>query len=512
MASLVSITLISYLLLFSACTAQPQTHEDNKQEQKEDKYSNTAKKSIKAFKEDNRQRKQGNVPSLILPSVYEEVSVFGEDKITLSAQNAELGTLLHSVSKVSGLNLIIDNEIDSKMPITLSVNDASVEEVLNTLMDISGCYYQLAGNILHVKLFMRKNFNIPYTHSTTSFKTDLGGDVLNSAFNGGSSGGSGGGGGSQGIRGEFALKFDNPDKMNGFYEQFEDSIKSILSPEGSYTLNKFSGILSVYDKRKNIDAIEKITKEIKTQIHQQVLIEARILEVVLNDGHSLGVSWEAVADSILKAGDQLALQQTLSLAGAVAGTMTYTSSNFNAIISALDSSGDVDTLSNPRIKVLSGQSAIISSGKLVPFWEKEVQTNQGTGGSASNTEVTYNRRDVLHGLTMGVTPTIMENGKIMLNVIPITSSIEDVLEHHDEDGNVVASAPILNVKEAGTVIFAKDNDLVLIGGLINNTVKTQEDKIPLLGDIPYLGALFKTEVSKKEKRELVILIRLKVII
>jgi len=251
--------------------------------------------------------------------------------------------------------------------------------------------------------------------------------------------------------------------------------------------------------------------KIKKQINRQVLIEAKILEVILNDSHALGVSWEAVASEVAKAGDTLLLQQGLALTGSVAGTVTYSSNGFNAIINALDTSGDVDTLSNPRIKVLSGQSAIISSGKLVPFWEKEVQTNQGTGGSASNTEVTYNRRDVLHGLTMGVTPTIMEDGRIMLNVIPITSSIEDVVKYYDEDGKNVATAPILNIKEAGTVIYAKDNDLVLIGGLINNTTSKKEHKIPWLGDIPGIGALFKMVEEKNEKRELVILIRLKVI-
>ncbi len=154
---------------------------------------------------------------------------------------------------------------------------------------------------------------------------------------------------------------------------------------------------------------------------------------------------------------------------------------------------------------------MISSGKLIPFWEKEVQTTQGTGGSASTSEVTYTRRDILDGVTLGVTPTVMENGKIMLNIIPITSSIEEVVSHFDENGKSVASAPILNIKEAGTVIYAMVNDLVLIGGLINNTTSKQENKVPWLGDIPLLGVLFTKTVSTDEKRELVILIRLKII-
>jgi len=502
----VSIAFI-FLLLFNGCSTM-NTEEPTVEEVVS---KDSASSGIDAFKNKN-DKKVSEIPPLILPPVYEEVSVFGEETTSLSASNLQLATLLHTVSKVSGLNLIIDHDVPTDMPITISVHDAKVEEVLDILMDISGCYYELNGNILHVKLFASRTFLIPYTHTTSSFKTDLGGDVLNSASQGGgSSSGGGGSGGGIGIKGDFSLKFDNPDEINTFYKQIESNIIALLSKEGHYTLNKFSGVLNVYDKHQNVEAIEKFLNKIKKQVNRQVLIEAKIMEVILNDSHSLGVSWEAVVDNVAKAGDQLLLQQGLALVGSVAGSITYTNDNFTAILNALDASGDVDTLSNPRIKVLSGQSAIISSGKLVPFWEKEVQTNQGTGGSASNTEVTYNRRDVLHGLTMGVTPTIMEDGKIMLNVIPITSSIEDIVEHFDEDGKNVATAPILNIKEAGTIIYAKNNDLVLIGGLINNTVSKKDTSIPLLGDIPWIGSLFKTTERKNEKRELVILIRLQVI-
>ncbi len=507
--------ILSLLFLFGGCSAEPNPNgnEHKTESQKEKKKKDlSAKETIQAFQSRAKESVATQPPALILPSPYEDISVFDGKNITFSAKEVELATLLHSIADMSGLNLIIDSDVPSAMPVTLSVKDAPLEEVLDILMNISGCYYEVDGNILDVKQFIQKSFVLPYTHSNSSFTTELGGDVLNSATTGGSSSdgsGSSSGGQQNGIKGDFTLKIDNPE--SDFYKQVEKNIQALLSKKGKYTLNRFSGLLNVYDKYKNVQAIEKFIKKLKQQVNRQVLIEAKILEVVLNKNHSLGVSWEAVADNVANAGGMLHLQQGLALTGSVAGTITYTSENFTAIINALDGAGDVDTLSNPRIKVLSGQSAIISSGKLVPFWEKEVQTTQGTGGSASNTEVTYNRRDVLHGLSMGVTPTIMEDGRIMLNVVPITSSIEDVVKHYDEHGNVVASAPIMNIKEAGTVIYAKDNDLVLIGGLINNTKQKKNEKIPLLGDLPVVGGLFKRETVTKEKRELVILIRLKVI-
>lgn len=464
----------------------------------------SASEEIKAFK----QRDVGSIPPMILPSPYEKLSIFDDAKITLSANGAKLPQVLYSISKLSGLNLIVDNDVEDNVSITLSLEEAPLKEALEVVMNISGCYYLLESNILHVKQYQQRNFSIPYVHAAPSYVSELGGDVFSSASGGSASSSSGSS--SKGLKGEFKIKYENPTAMNNFYEQLERNIASLLSPRGKYTLNAFTGNLSVYDRKRNVDAIAQMVERIKKDSAQQIIIEAKILEVILNDSHSLGVSWDAVANSVLQKGDSLSMQQTLGLSGAVAGTMTYNSTNFSSVINALNENGDVETLSNPSINVLSGQSAVISSGKLIPFWEKEVQITQGTGGSASTTEVTYSRRDVLHGVTMGVTPSVMEDGTIMLNVIPITSSIEEVVDYTDETGRSVASAPILNVKEAGTVIYARNNDLVLIGGLINNTKSKQVSKVPFLGDIPLLGALFSKTVDKDEKRELVILLRLKV--
>jgi MSHA biogenesis protein MshL len=494
------VSIITLLLLFSGCS----NHDTPSLKDTELSKMKSASQEIEAFK--NLDQKN-NIPAMKLPPVYEEISVFDEKKITFSIEQANFNKVMYLISKTSGLNLIIDKDVDTNTPITISVKEARIKDTLDIIMNIAGCFYELRGNILHVKQFEQKNFLIPYVHTSSSFTTELGGDTLSSASGSGSSGG---GSSSQGLKGEFKLKFDNPQEINNFYEQLEKNIASLISTDGKYTLNKFSGILNAYDRKKNIDAIENVISRIKKQSNKQVLIEAKILEVILNDSHALGVNWDAVAKSVFTAGDQLQLQQTLGLGGAVAGTMSYTANNFSAVIDALDKSGDVDTLSNPSINVLSGQSAMISSGKLVPFWEKEVQITQGTGGSASTSEVTYNRRDVLNGVTMGVTPTVMDDGKIMLNITPITSSIEEVVNYTNENGESVASAPVMNIKEAGTVIYAKDNNLVLIGGLINNSISKIEDKVPLLGDIPWLGALFKKTISKKEKRELVILIRVRV--
>jgi MSHA biogenesis protein MshL len=122
----------------------------------------------------------------------------------------------------------------------------------------------------------------------------------------------------------------------------------------------------------------------------------------------------------------------------------------------------------------------------------------------------------LDGLSLGVSPKITEDGQIILNIVPVTSTIEGEKENIAvQTGGSVAistgSAPILNIKEAGTVIYAKDNDLVLIGGLINNVKKSTRESVPLLGEIPYIGVLFSRTDTKDEKHELVILLKLNLV-
>jgi len=500
MGSFISLGLI--ILLISGCATTSVTPVTKKKESMK-----SARKAIKEFQ--NYSDNKNSIPPMVLPPVYEKVSVFDGQNITFSAENANLYKVLYSISKIAGLNLIIDRDVENNIPVTLSVKDANLEDVLNIIMQMSGCYYTLEGNILHVKEYMRKRFNISYVHSNSSFSTELGGDTLSSATSGGSSGGSSSGGSSQGISGKYSLKYDTPKDANNFYKHLDDNIKLLISKNGKYTLNKFSGVLSVYDKKQNIDAISKLIKDVKKQFNKQVLIEAKILEVTLNKSHQLGINWDVVGKGVFSPGDTLNIQQSLGLTGAVAGTVNYSANNFNALINAIDQNGKIDTISNPRVKVLNGQSAIISSGKLVPYWEKEVDTSQGT--STNNIQVTYNRRDVLDGVTMGVTPTVMENGRIMLNVTPISSSIEGEKVYHDEQGVSVATAPIINIKEAGTIIYAKNNDLVLIGGLMSTSMKKNKQEIPFLADLPLVGSLFTQVNNTKEKKELVILLRLKVI-
>jgi MSHA biogenesis protein MshL len=488
------IALFFLALILTGCyTASPPT---NPKLLSDEARNASASEEIKKF---NTERINISPAPMVLPSVYQNISPLSGKSISLASENANLRQVLYIISQNAGLNLVIDGDVDTNATITLTLNKASTQDALDTVMDLSGCSYTLKGNMLYVKQYSQRTFSIPYVHTQSSFDSTLGGDIL-------------GGGTASGVTGKFALSYKNPVEANDFYKQIELNIKELLSANGKFTLNKFTGILVATDTKIVLDSIEDMLKKIKKSASRQVLIEAKILEVTLNDTHQLGVDWSTLPGAI---GD-FAFSQTLGLTGATAGKLSYSDKHMTAIVSALDTAGDVQTLSNPRIKVASGQSALITSGKLVPFWDKEVTVTPATSTSPATYLDSFTRRDVLDGLSLGVAPKITEDGQIILNIVPVTSTIEGEKENittQTGGGATIStgSAPIINIKEAGTIIYAKDNDLVLIGGLINNIKKDERESVPLLGEIPYVGALFSRTSTRDEKHELVILLKLNLV-
>jgi MSHA biogenesis protein MshL len=437
-----------------------------------------------------------NMPPVKLPSIYKKIDPMKNVTITFSAAKASVSKVLYALSDKTGLNIAVDDGINLDKAITANFDSTPVSTVLDILMNVIDGYYEQKEGILYIKKIMTKTFKIPYIHTKSSFKSKVGGDIFGSSSQ------------ASGLSGDFSLQFNNDEADNDFYKQLDSNVKDLLSKEGTYIVNKFSGIVTVTDTPKYVKKVEKLLNNIKVQNSKQVLIEARMIEVTLNDSTEFGIDWNKLFDNV--ANGALNVNQNFKLEDRFFATMTYTRGGLTAIIRAMSEAGKVKVLSNPRIKVTNGQSALISTGKIVPYWEKEVtfETDAESGDVTPTT--TYNRRDVLDGLSLGVTAVVDDNDIITLNVVPVSSKIQSEKQHYDQ-GALVATAPILNIKEAGTIINAKNNELVLIGGLIDTT-NSQEDKgVPLLSQIPFLNNFFSHKKHSVEKRELVILLKLKVL-
>jgi general secretion pathway protein D len=264
----------------------------------------------------------------------------------------------------------------------------------------------------------------------------------------------------------------------------------------------------------------------------QVLVEAIIVEMEVIDGQELGLQWlfadnDGVFGSNITsndtrlgniAGSQLSadggdidegvdlggLAGALAVAGGVSlgwAQLDNTGLSMTVILNALKETNNANILSTPSILTLDNQEAYITVGQQVPFVTGSF-TNTGAGGDgAQNPFQTIERENV--GITLTVTPHINDGDSVVLDIMQEVSSLSGL--------SVAASDLITNERKIQTKVLAEDGQVVVLGGLIKDEVQDAQQKVPLLGDIPYLGRLFRSDAERVVKQNLMVFIRTTII-
>jgi general secretion pathway protein D len=265
----------------------------------------------------------------------------------------------------------------------------------------------------------------------------------------------------------------------------------------------------------------------------QVLVEAIIVEMEIRDGQDLGLQWlfaeddgffgsninandtraAAIAGAVLPADDNDSSTNDDFDIGALAGALASTPGlslgwgsldddiSISVILNALKETANANILSTPSILTLDNQEAYITVGQNVPFVTGSF-TNTGSGGDgAQNPFQTIERENV--GITLTVTPHINDGDSVVLDIEQEVSSLSGL--------SVAASDLITNERKIQTKVLAVDGQVVVLGGLIQDDVQDAQQKVPFLGDIPWLGRLFRTDAVQVTKNNLVIFIRATII-
>jgi general secretion pathway protein D/MSHA biogenesis protein MshL len=195
-----------------------------------------------------------------------------------------------------------------------------------------------------------------------------------------------------------------------------------------------------------------------------------------------------------------------SAANAAAGTISLASFNFADFLHALSEQGNTTILSNPKLSVMNGQPALITVGRNVTYVDSVEATVDGTG-SDSKTTYTVNTERILSGVGLTLTPVIRDNDEIIMNLVPVTSVLEEPIEYRTV-GLGEVGLPIINLREMSSMVKVKDGEMLVIGGLISTVEsKSGENLFPGLADVPVLKYLTGYETKKMIKRELIILLR-----
>lgn len=306
------------------------------------------------------------------------------------------------------------------------------------------------------------------------------------------------------------------ENQNSFWTGLEAELRSMLDEGDRLVLSKFSGVLQVTAAAQTQEAISAYLILVNHRITQQVEIEARLVEVSLNDDRKLGVDWELAGVS-LGGGNSFNAAAPLEVGdvgGQVtpAGTFTATLGlgQATAVIHALSQQGEVQTVAQPRLRALNNQTAFIKIGQDQPFFRLQQATTfqqPGTTTPFNQTQEQFSVSTITIGTILAVTPQIDAGGGITLDVLPAITRLQAVVT--SPDGR--QTAPVTEVKQASTIVRLRDGETAVIGGLISEQMGEATRSVPVLGQVPLLGRAFRSTASVRRRTELVIFLTPKLV-
>jgi MSHA biogenesis protein MshL len=416
------------------------------------------------------------------------------------------------------LNIVVHPDVDGT--ISLQLKDVSVTEVLEITRDIYGYEFVRKGRLIKIfPLGLRTEiFEINYLNIQRSGGSETrvsSGQITAGGSGSSSSNDSGDSSSSNQSSGGTGTKI-NTQNENLFWQNLEKTLNLIVGGDSGRTVvvTPSAGVVVVKADAKGLASVKDYLRSAELILQRQVIIEAKILEVTLSDGYQQGIDWSfSDASSSLDSngvpdnGINLAQLAKSVVSNATGGVFASTVKigDFNSTINLLGTQGNVQVLSSPRIATVNNQKAVIKVGTDEYFvTDIDFESNSDSNSSSTDIDLT----PFFSGIALDVTPQISAEGKIILHVHPTISKVEDqekVITISGED----VSLPLAfsRIRESDSVIAAENGQIVVIGGLIQNSSVDNNAKVPFLGDIPLLGELFKQKGSSTEKTELVILLR-----
>ncbi len=410
-----------------------------------------------------------------------------ERTFSFSAADMTLEDVLDVFSKQAGFSVIWDKEVDTRTRISVKFEDLTLTEALDAIFTPTEYLYTTNSPSVHVKLLDTKDFELGKIPFKMTTNIQAGGNMLGSIPNTG------------GMSGQFQLTGTTDVDAVDLWKQAEVGIKNLLSPDGKYAINQLAGMVEVTDRKNNLKLVGEFIRKLNESLNRQVMIEAEVVEVTLEQAQSWGINWSAVHSFLLNDKTiDISGNQSLGLPGSVV-QFTASRNDFNVILDILGRFGEVNVLSKPRLSVMNGQTALINVGKVLSYWEL---TGIASGTQIGQAVIYPTQKTVMLGLTMGVTPFISSDDHVVMQVLPIVSDANTWSEFQFEDQTL--KAPNLDIRETSTQVRLKNGETVVIGGLISSKKTNSENKIPILGDIPLLGYFFKRTEKVEQRSELVI--------
>ncbi len=469
----------------------------------------------------------------------------GEARFDLAVRNAPAAQVFAQIGAGSNYNMLVPPDITGTISLTLK--NTTMHEALDTLREMYGYDYRITGNRVFVasNTVQTRLYRINYLPGRRVGSSELsissaaqanasGANANSGSGTTGSAGSTGTSTGTAGNGGNSLTSSVRTTSDSDFWKDVSDSLSSMIGTKDgrSVTINPGAGVILVRATPAELRQVTEYLRAVQITIERQVMLEAKIVEVQLSKGSETGINWGAfrsqgtdghvgllnLAPGTTLTGTVLSNSNVSVTPGTgVSSTTTgkgfyglaIQTPNFAALLSFLETQGNVQVLSSPRIAALNNQKAVLKVGSDDTFVTSV--TNNVTTSNNGNTvnSPTVGTKTYFSGISLDVTPQIDDTGTVMLHVHPAISvaTTKNLSLTLGDAGTYQVPGVAISINETDSMVRVRDGQIVAIGGLMQQGGGVSTSGLPVLSDAPVVGGLFRYKQTSNTKRELVILIK-----
>ena len=464
-----------------------------------------------------------------------------EPRFDIRVEDAPARAFFEGLVDGTSMNMLVHPDVKGRISIMLK--QVTVHETLDAVRDLYGYDYRPAANgylvlpatiqtrVFHLNYLDLQRVGVSKTRvssgQVTQGSNSQYGDATNTSENAGG-GSSDKNDTSSEISGTAVVTRNESD----FWKGIESDLHALVSEGSNVVINRQSGVILVRAMPAELRDVTDYLQKTQSTVTRQVILEAKIVEVELSSAYQAGINWGRVftdggnkfflgqttppggfdVSPVTPTGDPVvvgpgnAVSSVVTSALGGAFTIAANTANFNAFIELLSAQGRTRVLSSPRVSTLHNQKAVIKAGT-DEFFVTGVKSDTTTG-TATTTSLDIQLTPFFSGVALDVTPQISEDGGVLLHIHPTVSEVTDQSKRVSFAG-ATSDLPLAvsQIRESDSVVRAQSGQVIVIGGLMRETRKRDNYKIPLLGDIPGVGNAFRSERDQGRTVELVLLLR-----
>lgn len=519
-------------LLITLCLAACATHQplngtaiDDMNMDLHEGLNNNVKHVGSGYRGESRAISKALLPELKFRSARQ--GRFLQKRFDIAVKDEPANLFFTSLVVDTPISIIVGPELKDKT-ITLNLKQVTVEQTLQALEDTYGFTYNRIPGGFEVlpNTIQTKIFAVNYLELQRSGISDMrlhSGEVTGVIGGQAGSGGSGSlsssssttarssSSGSSGGAGLGNIGTVETRNDIDFWKHIKNTLENMIGKEKdpagrSVTVNPLAGVIVVRAYNKELKQVQTYLDMVQNSVDRQVILEVKILEVTLRDQYQMGIDWHIFGANLNSLGDFPDTNITITdFPPAYTANITW-NKNFTTFIQMLETQGNVQVLSSPRVATMNNQKSLIKVGT-DEFFVSGISPAQASLGAVA--QPTEQISPFFSGITLDVTPQIDVHGDVTLHIHPSISLVTEQIKKLTVGSSVPTPTPLAQstIRESDTIAHAKNGQMVIIGGLMQNNTTENIAQAPFFGNIPFLGTLVRATKQNSVKTELVILIK-----